>query len=65
MRRLEGMRIAAAVDPIGAEEAYIERQATRQLDSVDEMAPQVVCFLSGEPRSAIGQAILVDGGATI
>lgn len=50
---------------IAAEKAFIARQPMGRLASVYDIAPQVLYLLSGEPRIATGQAILVDGGVTI
>jgi len=58
-------RIAAAADPVLAEKNFIARQPMGRLASVDDIAPQVVYLLSDESRFVTGQAVLVDGGATI
>jgi 2-keto-3-deoxy-L-fuconate dehydrogenase len=58
-------RIAAAPDPALAEKNFIARQPMGRLASVDDIAPQVVYLLSDESRFVTGQAVLVDGGATL
>jgi 2-keto-3-deoxy-L-fuconate dehydrogenase len=58
-------RIAAAADPVQAEQDFIARQPMGRLATVDDITPQVVYLLSDESRFVTGQAILVDGGVTI
>ena len=58
-------RIASAADPVQAEKNFIARQPMGRLASVDDIAPQVVYLLSDESRFVTGQAVLVDGGATL
>jgi 2-keto-3-deoxy-L-fuconate dehydrogenase len=58
-------RIAGAPDPAQAEKNFIARQPMGRLAKVDDIAPQVVYLLSDESRFVTGQAVLVDGGATI
>jgi 2-keto-3-deoxy-L-fuconate dehydrogenase len=58
-------RIAHAPDPALAEKNFIARQPMGRLASVDDIAPMVVYLLSDESRFLTGQALLVDGGATL
>ena len=58
-------RIAAAPDPVQAQEDFIARQPMGRLATVDDIAPILVYLLSDESRIVTGQAILVDGGVTI
>ena len=58
-------RIAAATNPVQAERDFIARQPMGRLATVDDITPMVVYLLSDESRFATGQAVLVDGGATI
>jgi 2-keto-3-deoxy-L-fuconate dehydrogenase len=58
-------RIASAPDPALAERNFIARQPMGRLASVDDIAPQVVYLLSDESRFVTGQAVLVDGGASL
>ena len=58
-------RIAAAADPVQAEQDFIARQPMGRLATVDDITPQVVYLLSDESRFVTGQAISVDGGVTI
>jgi len=58
-------RIASAADPVLAEKNFIARQPMGRLASVDDIAPQVVYLLSDESRFVTGQAVLVDGGASL
>ncbi len=58
-------RIAAAADPLQAEQDFIARQPMGRLASVEDIAPMVVFLLSGDSRFVTGQAMLVDGGVTI
>ena len=58
-------RIAAAADPVQAEKDFIARQPMGRLATVEDITPMIVCLLSDESRFVSGQALLVDGGATI
>ncbi len=58
-------RIAAQPDPARAERDFIARQPMGRLATVDDITPLVVYLLSDESRYVTGQAMLVDGGATI
>lgn len=58
-------RIAAAPDPVQAENDFIARQPMGRLATVDDLTPTVVHLLSNNSRFVTGQAILVDGGCTI
>lgn len=58
-------RIAGAADPVQAEKDFLARQPMGRLASVDDIAPLVVYLLSDESRFMSGQALGVDGGATI
>lgn len=58
-------RIAARPDPVRAERDFIARQPMGRLATVDDITPLVVYLLSDESRYVSGQAMLVDGGATI
>jgi len=58
-------RIANAPDPALAERNFIARQPMGRLAEVDDIAPQVVYLLSDESRFVTGQAVLVDGGASL
>jgi len=58
-------RIASAPDPVEAEKNFLARQPTGRLATAEEIAPMVVYLASDESRMVTGQALLVDGGATI
>lgn len=58
-------RIASAADPIEAEKNFLARQPMGRLATVEEIAPMVVYLASEESRMMTGQAVLIDGGATI
>jgi 2-keto-3-deoxy-L-fuconate dehydrogenase len=58
-------RIATQPDPAQAERDFIARQPMGRLATVDDITPLVVYLLSDESRYVTGQAMLVDGGATI
>lgn len=58
-------RIAAAPDPVEAEKNFLARQPMGRLATAEEIAPMVVYLASDESRMMTGQALLVDGGATI
>lgn len=58
-------RIAAQPDTAQAERDFIARQPMGRLARVDDITPLVVYLLSDESRYVTGQAMLVDGGATI
>ncbi|HRV63138.1 MAG TPA: SDR family oxidoreductase [Albidovulum sp.] len=57
--------MAARPDPARAERDFIARQPMGRLATVDDITPLVVYLLSEESRYVSGQAMLVDGGATI
>jgi 2-keto-3-deoxy-L-fuconate dehydrogenase len=58
-------RISSAPDPIEAEKNFLARQPMGRLATVEEIAPMIVYLASDESRMVTGQALLVDGGATI
>ncbi|MEP6664689.1 MAG: SDR family oxidoreductase [Verrucomicrobiota bacterium] len=58
-------RIAAAPDPVEAEKNFLARQPMGRLATAEQIAPMVVYLASDESRMVTGQALLVDGGATI
>jgi 2-keto-3-deoxy-L-fuconate dehydrogenase len=58
-------RIAQAADPEAARRDFIARQPMGRLGTTDDMVPMIIYMLSDESRLMTGQAVLVDGGATI
>lgn len=58
-------RIAQAADPEAARRDFIARQPMGRLGTTDDMVPMIVYMLSDESRLMTGQAVLVDGGATL
>ncbi len=58
-------RIASAPDPVEAERNFLARQPMGRLACAEEIAHMVVYLASDESRMVTGQALLVDGGATI
>lgn len=58
-------RIATAADPDKALTDFIARQPMGRLGTVDDISPLVLFLLSDESRFVTGQAVLVDGGATV
>jgi 2-keto-3-deoxy-L-fuconate dehydrogenase len=58
-------RIAQAADPEAARRDFIARQPMGRLGTTDDLVPMIVYLLSDESRLMTGQAILVDGGATL
>jgi 2-keto-3-deoxy-L-fuconate dehydrogenase len=58
-------RIAAAADPVQAEQAFIARQPMGRLATTEDITPMVVFLLADDSRFVTGQACLVDGGVTI
>jgi 2-keto-3-deoxy-L-fuconate dehydrogenase len=58
-------RIAQAADPEAARRDFIARQPMGRLGTTDDLVPMIIYLLSDESRLMTGQAILVDGGATL
>jgi 2-keto-3-deoxy-L-fuconate dehydrogenase len=58
-------RIAQAADPEAARRDFIARQPMGRLGTTDDLVPMIIYMLSDESRLMTGQAVLVDGGATI
>lgn len=58
-------RIAQAADPEAALRDFVARQPMGRLGVTDDLVPMIVYLLSDESRLMTGQAVLVDGGATI
>lgn len=58
-------RIASTPDPVEAEKNFLNRQPMGRFATAEEIAPMVVYLASDESRLVTGQALLVDGGATI
>lgn len=58
-------RIAQAADPEAARRDFIARQPMGRLGTPDDLVPMIIYLLSDESRLMTGQAVLVDGGATI
>ena len=58
-------RINALPDPVGARQAFIDRQPMGRLGTTDDIIPLLIYLASDESSFATGVAFSVDGGMTI